>query len=107
MGYFAKYETNCEFMNNREKGNLADVAGHELHIADYKIMKGERGEYVTLIFKEIDGFFYFGSSLLLDIIKGAETDGQQALLFSTPVKVEKRQNKTGTFDYWKWTFIED
>lgn len=107
MGYFAKYNTNADFMNGREKGQLCDVTGKPLHIENYQIMKSDRGDYVALTFKEIDKFFYFGNSILLDIVRGTEQDGMQDLLFTTPVVVTKQKNKTNTFDYWKWEFIED
>lgn len=107
MGYFAKYKNTAEFMQGRKKGNLKDVVGSKLFIEDYQILNGEQGEYVALIFKDIDGLFYFGNKILLDIVKGTEKDNMTDLIFSTPVVVELKTNRNGSHEYWNWNFIEE
>jgi len=109
MGYFNKYERKgIDFMDNRTKGELSDLSTlAEFYIEDYGYIHTDKGECAVFCVRSIDDMFYFGNSILLEILHGVDEDGEKERLLNTAVSVEKVTNRNGNRSYWKWTFHEN
>ena len=98
MGYFDKFvRKGIPFMEGREKGNLRDLVDKPLHIVDFGFIDGKDGKFAVMQFAEDGANFYFGNSIVTEMLETVEEDdmrdelAQQAIVFSLRVSKERNQ----------------
>ena len=98
MGYFDKFvRKGIPFMEGREKGNLRDLVDRPLHIVDFGFIDGKDGKFAVMQFAEDEANFYFGNSIVTEMLETVEEDdmrdelAQQAIVFSLRVSKERNQ----------------
>lgn len=94
--YFEKFNNGgIAFMEGRDKGNLADMLETPVHIIDYGFIKNDEGEYAVMLFAEDDKRFYFGNSIITEMLKTIESDGMKDALAEQPIRFFSRESKKG------------
>lgn len=92
--YFKKFSRGLEIMEGREKGDLKEqCTGEILHIHDFGFMKGKEGEYACIILAEDADNFYYVNSIITEILKEIEEDGEKDSLKDVGVVFEMRTSK--------------
>lgn len=94
LDYFKKFKKSIDFMDGRDRADLADLCtGEKYHIEEFAFLSGENGEYAVFTVKENENFFYFGNSVVSDVLKQLETDNMSEELRSVGVVFEKVVSK--------------
>lgn len=94
LDYFKKFKKSTDFMDRRDRAELADLCtGEKYHIEEFAFLNGENGEYAVFIVKENDNLFYFGNSVVSEVLKQVETDNMSEELRSVGVVFEKVVSK--------------
>lgn len=94
--YFEKFNNGgIAFMEGRDKGNLQDMLDKPLHIVDYGFIKNDEGEYAVMQFAEDGSKFYFGNSIITEMLHTVEDDGMKEALAEQPIKFFSRESKKG------------
>lgn len=108
MGYFDKFNNGngIPFMDERDKASLSDLVGQTVHIQDFSFLNGDNGQYAVFIVAEDPKAFYFGNSVITDVLQQIAADGMQAELPKIGVKLVGRKSKRGR-DYIAVEFAED
>lgn len=90
LDYFKKFKKSIDFMDGRERADLADLCtGEKYHIEEFAFLSGENGEYVVFTVKENENIFYFGNTVVSDVLKQVEMDNMSEELRSVGVVFEK------------------
>ncbi len=93
--YFEKFNASgIKFMEGREKGNLSDMLDKPLHIIDYGFITNDEGTYAVIMFAESDKF-YFGNSIITEMLQTVESDGMKDALSEQPITLFSRESKKG------------
>lgn len=94
LDYFKKFKKSIDFMDGRDRAELADLCtGEKYHIEDFAFLNGENGEYAVFTLKENKNLFYFGNSVVSDVLKQVEMDNMVEELRSVGVVFEKVVSK--------------
>lgn len=94
LDYFKKFKKSIDFMDGRDRAELADLCtGEKYHIEEFAFLNGENGEYAVFIVKENENLFYFGNSVVSDVLKQVETDNMVEELRNVGVVFEKVVSK--------------
>lgn len=103
--YFDKFKSaGIPFMEGRDKGNLSDMLNRELHIIDYGFIHGDDGDYAVMAFAEDDERFYFGNSIITEMLREVEGDGMKEELSYQPIRFEQRVSRNGRRTYTTYVF---
>lgn len=110
MGYFKRFGSGngIEFMDGRTKGDLKSLVGQYLHIQDYGFIRNSsygQDDYAVVAFAEYPAMFFFGNSILTEMLHEVENDGMQAELRQCIIIFEQKLSKNGR-DYLSFTIIE-
>ena len=106
MGYFDKFvRKGIPFMEGREKGNLRDMVGKPLHIVDYGFIEGKDGKFAVIAFIEDVAHFYFGNSIVTEMLEEVEADGMRDELAHQTIQFEMRVSKERGQEYMAFDFI--
>ena len=106
MGYFDKFKSNgIPFMEGKEKGNLRDMHGKPVHIADFGFISGEDGEYAVMMFAEDSEHFYFGNSIITEMLHTIDVDEMRNELSQQPIVFNERTSKNGKRTYTYYDFV--
>ena len=103
MGYFDKFKNEgIPFMEGKEKGDLANILNQPLHIDDFGFANGENGRYAVIHVVEYPNLFFFGNSVITEMLETVREDGQEELLKASVTTFSKAVSKKGreyyTFD---------
>lgn len=94
LDYFKKFKKSIDFMDGRDRAELADLCtGEKYHIEEFAFLNGENSEYAVFIVKENENLFYFGNSVVSDVLKQVEMDNMSEELRSVGVVFEKAVSK--------------
>lgn len=94
LDYFKKFKKSIDFMEGCERADLADLCtGEKYHIEEFAFLSGENGEYAVFTVKENENIFYFGNSVVSDVLKQVEMDNMSEELRSVGVVFEKVVSK--------------
>jgi hypothetical protein len=90
-----EFSVSLPIMENREKGDFADIKGEIVTISDFDFMKDDGKEYVVFTIKEDTKNFYFGGQVLTDNMKSLENDGYAETVREEglPVKFTTKKSK--------------
>lgn len=107
MGYFSKFSRKgIPFMEGRDKGKLRDMTDRVLHIVDYGFIDGDHGRFAVIAFAEDEGKFYFGNSILTEMLEEVDEDGMREELAQEPVVLTMRMSKDGN-EYMTFEFVAE
>lgn len=81
------------FMENRVKGDINDLINEDLHIVDYGFIRGRKGEYAVIAFKEYPKNFYFGGMVLTDILHRVDKDDMKEQLLGETMRLSMKDAK--------------
>lgn len=105
--YFSKFENKgIPFMNDRTKGNISSLVGEVLHVEDFGFIGQEGSNYPVIAFEEHPNDFYFGGSVLNDILAQVERDGMRDALREQPLMLKMMKSRKGR-TYMGVEFVED
>lgn len=106
MGYFDKFvRKGIPFMEGREKGNLRDLVDKPLHIVDYGFIEGKDGRFAVIAFKEDEANFYFGNSIVTEMLEEVDADGMRDELANQVIQFSLRISKERGQEYMAFDFI--
>lgn len=107
--YFKKFiNEGIPFMQNAEKGNIADLANGEiLHIIDFGFIRSKNGEFAVIAFKEYPHKFYFGGLALTDLCHNVDIDDMRDALANQGIVLSKRLTKDGRNKYMAYDFVDE
>ena len=106
MGYFDKFvRKGIPFMEGREKGNLRDMLERPLHIVDYGFIEGKDGRFAVIAFKEDADRFYFGNSIVTEMLEEVDADGMRDELAQQAIQFDLRVSKERGQEYMAFDFI--
>lgn len=81
-------------MNGRSKGVISDIYDQTVHIAaDFDFLHGENGEYAVFTLVEDPQKFYFGNSIITDMLHAVADNGMRDDLPDQPVVFSIRKSK--------------
>ena len=107
MGYFDRFNNKgIPFMENADKGDLHDVLGEIVHIADFGFIKNDEGDYGVIQLTEKPGEFFFANQVITDMLHQVENDGMKEELAKQPIKFGLATSKKGR-EYFRFEFTED
>ena len=88
-------DTSCPIMEGREKGELRDIVGVQVHITDYDFLEGDNGSYAVFIIDEDKDHFYFSSTVLTQYLVNLDQNGYKETIQTEglPVTLTKRKSK--------------
>lgn len=94
MGYFAQFTNEgVPFMEGRDKGDKSEILGKPLHIADFGFINGNDGKFAVMLFAEIPEKFYFGNSIITEMLEAVERDNQRQALKEVQITFKERKAK--------------
>lgn len=94
IDYFKKFKKSIDFMDGCARGDLSNLCtGEKYHIEDFAFLNGENGEYAVFTLKENKNLFYFGNSVVSEVLKQVETDNMVEALRNVGVVFEKVVSK--------------
>lgn len=94
MGYFAQFKNEgVPFMEGRYKGEKSEILGKPLHIADFGFINGNDGNFAVMLFAEIPDKFYFGNSIVTEMLEAVERDNQRQALKEVQITFNERKAK--------------
>ena len=103
--YFDKFKNaGVPFMEGREKGNLQDVLDEPLHIVGFGFLNGDDGKYAVMMFAEHPDQFYFGNSIITEMLETVDEDGAQELLAEQVIVFRSKLNASGKRRYTTYSF---
>ena len=106
MGYFDKFvRKGIPFMEGREKGNLRDLLGKELHIEDFGFINGKDGKFAVMMFAEDADKFYFGNSIVTEMLETVDEDGMRKELAEQVIVFTMRVSKDRNQEYMAFDFV--
>ena len=106
MGYFDKFvRKGIPFLEGREKGNLRDLVNKPLHIVDYGFIEGKDGKFAVIAFKEDADRFYFGNSIVTEMLEEVDVDGMREELAQQAIQFDLRVSKERGQEYMAFDFI--
>lgn len=104
--YFNKFvNKGVPFMTGRTKGDIVSLIDEVLHIEDFGFIGRGDSAYSVIAFKEHPGFFFFGGTVLNDILKQVDEDGMRAELEEQPIRLKMVKSKSGR-NYMGVDFVE-
>lgn len=105
--YFEKFSNKgIPFMDGRTKGNISTLVGEVLHIEDFGFINQEGSTYPVIAFVEHPNDFYFGGTVLNEVLIQVDRDGMRDELKMQPITLKMAQSKRGR-TYMSVEFIED
>lgn len=106
MGYFDKFvRKGIPFMEGREKGNLRDMVDRPLHIVDFGFIEGKDGKFAVIAFIEDVNRFYFGNSIVTEMLEEVDADGMRDELAQQAIQFDLRVSKERGQEYMAFDFI--
>ena len=107
MGYFDRFNNKgIPFMDNADKGDLHDVLGEIVHIADFGFIKNDEGDYGVIQLAEKPSEFFFANQVITDMLHQVEDDDMKEELAKQCIKFEQATSKKGR-DYIRFEFTKD
>lgn len=104
--YFNKFSNKgIPFMSGREKGDITALVGEVLHIVDFGFIKKYGDEYPVIAFREYPETFYFGGTVLNDMLHTIDADGMREALAQQAVTLTKVTSRQGR-EYMGVEFVE-
>lgn len=98
IDYFAKFKRGVDFMDGNEKGDLHELCnGEKLKITNIGFMNGDNGEYAVFMVDSIPGVFYYGNSVVSEMLLQIREDGMIEALKEINVafrEVTSKKNRT-------------
>lgn len=105
LDYFKKFKRGVDFMDGAEKADLEDLCtGEMFHIADVAFLPGENSEYAVFTVSEKKDVFYFGNTVVTEILKEVQADGMIEEIPNIGVAFEKTTSKKNR-DYIAMRFV--
>ena len=93
------------FMDGAEKGEKDEILGEWLHIEDFGFIEGENGEFAVLQIRERPGKFYFGNSIITEMLQKVSKDNMKKHLADNAVKFSMKTSEKGR-DYMTFEFAK-
>lgn|SRR5699024_1185261 len=86
-------------MDNREKGEIKDLLNLNLTIINYDFMSGDDGEYSIIHLAEENNLFFFGGSVITEILQQLDKEGyyDQIKKEGLPVKFTSVKSKNNRY----------
>ena len=109
MGYFANLNSGkgVPFMDDRDKGEKADIIGKELHFDEFDFIKTENGRCAVATFKELPETFYFMNEVVTNMLDQVRKDGQEDKIQYATVVFSMKENQKGNREYFNYEFISE
>ncbi len=108
MGYFALFKNEgVPFMEGRDKGEKSEILDKPLHIADFGFINGNDGKFAVMLFAEIPDKFYFGNSIVTEMLEAVERDNQRQALKEVQITFKERKAKESGRTYIAFDIDED
>lgn len=108
--YFKKFvRQGIAFMDGAELADLSTLCtGNTYHILDdYDFIEGEDNNFAVFHVLEVPGIFYFGNSVVNDILSTIAEDGMKTALADMEVKFSKHVSKKKNREYIAMEFVFD
>lgn len=93
------------FMNDRDRGDINDLVNKDLHIEDYGYIRGKKGEYAVIAFREYPNNFYFGGMVLTDILHRIDKDDMKEQLLGEILRLSMKEAKDPDRDGNKYQYM--
>lgn len=107
MQYFAQFKSKgIPFMDGRTKGDLKDLYGQPVHITDFAKLENDEGEYPVFVIAEDEAKFYFGNSVIKDMLDQIEKDDMRGALAEVAIVFSSAVSKKGR-TYTAFDFITE
>ena len=107
MGYFDKFNSKgIPFMEGAEKKDLKDIFGQVVHIVDYGYINGRDGKFACIKLAEYDNAFFFGNSIITDMLLEVDKDGMKSELADQGIIFSQKTSKETNRDYTAFEFVE-
>lgn len=104
--YFDKFSNKgIPFMEGRSKGDITALVGEVLHIEDFGFIKKYGSEYPVIAFGEHPNEFYFGGTVLNEMLHTIDADGMRGALAQQPITLTKVTSRNGR-EYMGVDFLE-
>lgn len=107
LSYFKKFSGGgVDFMDGREKADVGvlTVSGEPVHIDNHAYLKNDEGEYAVFTVEEMPGFFFFGNSIITEVLKTVDEDGMEELLPKVGARFLSKRSKKNR-DYTAIEFV--
>lgn len=106
MAYWDKFSANkgIPFMEGADKGDLKEIAGEVVHIADFGFIRNDDGDYAVIKLKEHENTFYFCNQVITDMLHEVQNDGMKGELPEQAIKFDIKTSKRGR-DYFAFEFV--
>lgn len=94
--YFNKFSNKgIPFMEGRTKGDISALVGEVLHIDDFGFIKKYGDEYPVIAFREYPEMFYFGGTVLNEMLHTIDADGMREALAQQAITLTKVTSRQG------------
>lgn len=96
MSYFDKFNRDgIPFMEGREKGDKQEMLDRMLHFQGFGFIEGKNGQFAVMAFQEIPNKFFFGNSIVTDMLKEVQKDEMEKELYKQTIVFNERVSKDG------------
>ena len=107
MGYFDKFANKgIPFMEGKDKGSLRDMIDRPLHIEDFGFINGQDGKFAVILFAEDSDNFYFGNSIITEMLEQVDADGMRDALADETIVFSMRMSKERKQEYMTFDFVD-
>lgn len=94
LSYFKKFQRGIDFMEGRDRQELSTLCtGEPFHIEEFAFLTGEQGDYAVFTIKEMPEYFYFGNSVVTDVLTQVRDDVMSDELPNVSVVFEHKTSK--------------
>lgn len=99
--YLKTKNSKLEIMEGKEKEDLKSILDKIVHINNFDFLTGDDGDYAVFTIAEDEKSFYFGSSIITDMLKDLEKEGlkQDVINEGVAVKLVEKKSKTSKRTY--------
>lgn len=101
MSKFNRYNSGVPFMQGREKHSIKELYGMQVSIDEHGYLNGKNGEFVVFTIQGDDTAFFFGNSVITELMKDIDGDGLD--IREAKITFEPKVSKNWGTEYTSYT----
>ena len=105
MSYFTQFNNDgIPFMDGRDKGEREEILDKPLHMVDFGFIRGNDGEFAVMAFSEYPKKFFFGNSIVTEMLKKVNADSMKSHLAEQTITFTLKKSKESNREYMAFRF---
>lgn len=107
MSFFTEFNNDgIPFMDGKDKGERSEILDRPLHMDDFGFINGSDGEFAVMHFAEIPDKFFFGNSIITEMLHKVNAASMKAHLAEQAITFTLKTSKETKREYMAFRFDE-